>query len=79
MDKIDKNGDNNISNTELADWMRYISLKQPTEVAKRQWAQHYSKVADANGLISWENYLKITHPGSNHGRLTHLALVALLH
>ncbi len=72
VDKIDKNGDNNVSSSELAAWMKYISLKEPTTIVEKYWTNNFARIIDADGLISWEDYRKINFPGDNHGRLIFL-------
>ncbi|CAB4023097.1 calumenin-like isoform X3 [Paramuricea clavata] len=66
VDKIDKNDDNNVSRSELTAWVKYISLKEPSEIAKKHWADNYITVIDADGLLSWENYIKLSFPGTNY-------------
>ena len=69
MDKIDKNGDNNVTASELTAWMKYISLKEPTERVKKYLSDNFMSIIDADGLISLDDYIKINFPGSNHGKL----------
>ena len=64
VDKIDKNGDNNVSTSELTAWMKYISLKEPTAIIQKQWAHDFITVIDADGLVSWEDYRKLSFPGN---------------
>ena len=69
MDKIDKNGDNNVSVSELTAWMKYISLKEPTDRVKKYLSDNFMSIIDADGLISLKDYININFPGKNHGKL----------
>jgi hypothetical protein len=68
VDKVDKNGDNNVSSSELTAWLKYISLKEPTAIVKKQWESDLGTIIDADGLISWEDYRKLNFPGEFHGK-----------
>ena len=67
VDKIDKNGDSNVSLSELTAWLKYISLKEPTNMAQKHWADNFISIIDADGLISWKDYRNFNFPGTSHG------------
>ncbi|XP_028409499.1 reticulocalbin-1-like [Dendronephthya gigantea] len=66
VDKIDKNGDGNVSKSEMTEWLKYISLNEPKELMRKYWADNYPSIIDGDGLISWEDYQALNFPGKDH-------------
>jgi len=52
-DKIDKNGDEKVTEQELEDWMRYVQTRYVRMNTDRQWSEHNP---DDTATLSWESY-----------------------
>ena len=68
-DKIDKDGDNQVSEDELKNWIRYVQNRYITVDTDRQWAEYKT---DEN-IIKWEDYKQ-----RNYGFLTGIWFVTLI-
>ncbi|XP_015928979.1 calumenin-A [Parasteatoda tepidariorum] len=58
VDKIDKDKDSFVSESELKEWIKYTQMKYIMEDVDRQWDQYNS---DQNQNLNWETYKKVTY------------------
>jgi len=52
-DKIDKNGDEKVTEEELTEWIRYVQNRYLRVDTDRQWAE---QTADDTPTLSWDSY-----------------------
>ena len=64
MDRVDKDGDGSVSQSELKDWIKYISRRYFVREGEQRW-KIYDK--DEDGFIDFEEY-KTAHFGVNYGK-----------
>ncbi|CAB4015367.1 Calumenin, partial [Paramuricea clavata] len=53
VDKIDKDGNDNVTKTELRSWMEYIQLKYLRDEVDKRWSPIDT---DGDGMISWDEF-----------------------
>ena len=53
--KIDKNGDNYVTETELKEWIQYVQKRYIINDTSRMWKDHYP---DEDDILSWSAYQK---------------------
>lgn len=58
------NGDGNITENELSDWIKYISLKESSDKTGKVFLEDYSKATKEDGLLSWQEFMNINYPGT---------------
>lgn len=56
--KIDKDGDNLVSPTELQSWMRHIQQQSMHTETDKQWSEISPKDPD---LLTWDEYYQYTY------------------
>ena len=79
VDKIDKNKDGNISENELTEWIKYISMYEATDFTKKRLEKSYSKVMKDDGLISWEEFFSIRFEGSIEGMYCTVYIIKIVY
>jgi len=56
-DKIDKNGDKDVTETELQEWIKFVQDRYVREDTERQWKDNE---IDEQGFLTWNNYVQRT-------------------
>lgn len=66
-EKIDKDQDGLVTDTELQDWIRHVQRRYVETETERQWTQHFTNLhANPASELRWSDYLKRTY-GSVEG------------
>merc|ERR1711868_63318 len=58
IDKMDKNGDGNVDEQELTQWIHYVQTKYICDDTERQWEDND---LDKDGKITWDEYKQHTY------------------
>lgn len=64
VDKIDQDGDGQVTEQELRDWIQYVQKRYIVSDTDRSWADHDS---DSDNTLTWDSYKKRAF-GSSDGK-----------
>ena len=66
--KIDKDGDGQVTEEELTNWIKYVQTRYIRQDTDRQWKDHH---ADNESKITWESYKQRTYSNIDGRSIVH--------